>query len=119
MKKYSLPNIKHKAEAMELEILLPVNQITMGNLNVHDLEQITVSGVDNLKCRDSSSDKKMKAPAKPSDHVSETLTTVCIYNVSIIFHIVSIIHIKIKEQAEHIRFPIFRRILKSHAQKSM
>ena len=67
---------------MELESLLPVNQITMGNLNVHDLEQITVSGVDNLKCRDSSSDKKMKAPAKPGDHVSETLTTVCIHNVS-------------------------------------
>ena len=55
--KTSLPNIKHKVETVDHEVLPPVNQIATNNLDangsfgvnnkdVADLEQITVSGVD-------------------------------------------------------------------------
>ena len=78
MKTSSLPNIKHKAETVELEILPPVNQTIVdsqgskGTTDVHrmgvaDLDETKVTGVDNLAYRDSPSKKK---------------TTVVIHNVS-------------------------------------
>ena len=93
MKTSSLPNIKHKAETVELEILPPVNQTVMvsqgsnGPTDVHmtgvaDLDETNVSGVDNLAYRDSPSNKKTKIPAKAVEYIPETLTTVVIHNVS-------------------------------------
>ena len=93
MKTSSLPNIKHKAETVELEILPPVNETVMdsqgsnGSTDVHttgvaDLDGTKISGIDNLGYRDSPSNKKTKTPAKTVKCIPETLTTVVIHNVS-------------------------------------
>ena len=89
MKTSSLPNIKQKAETVELEILPQVNQTIVDNIHspedvvpnteVTDLDE---TGVDNLAYRDSPSNKKTKVSCRAVGGLPETLTTVVVHNVS-------------------------------------
>lgn len=97
MKTSSLPNIKHKSEIMELDILPPVESTIDGShvcdhgraIDTKVLEKSNepnITGVDNLAYRDSPSNKKIKQQisANRSNTLTEniTLTTVVIHNIS-------------------------------------
>ena len=94
MKKSSLPNIKQKAENVELETIPKGNQNVMGNKEYYDskgvrmkaeltdVDETNTTDVDNLGYRDSPSKKKANVLCRKGEDIPETFTTVVVHNES-------------------------------------